>query len=142
MTQQQDEALSDLSDEEKKYLWEHGLHEDNIFNNRLNFFIVFESILLSVVGSLYGRIVSTKIILIILISLGIMLTALFGYVEARQKVYYDTLRALHRKIFRTYREAQKQVGKWPISSTTLLGYGVPVLMGLIWIVFLITVIVS
>ena len=35
-------------------LWEHGLHEDKIFNERLNFFLVFESVLIGVVASLYN----------------------------------------------------------------------------------------
>ena len=39
-----------LDSDQINRLWEHGLHEDEVFNNRLNFFLVFESVLLGMVG--------------------------------------------------------------------------------------------
>jgi hypothetical protein len=44
-----------LETEQISRLWEHFWHLDNNFYNRLNFFLVFESVLLGVVGLLYSR---------------------------------------------------------------------------------------
>jgi hypothetical protein len=43
----------DLDNEQKARLWKHKLHLDTTFYIRLNFFLVFESILLGFVGVLY-----------------------------------------------------------------------------------------
>lgn len=37
----------DLSNDEKQRIFSHGLHEEGIFYNRLNFFLVFESFLVA-----------------------------------------------------------------------------------------------
>ncbi len=44
-------AASD-DDDKKRRAWEHGLHTNDIFYNQLNFFLIFESVLLGVVGLL------------------------------------------------------------------------------------------
>ncbi|MES1241418.1 MAG: hypothetical protein ABUT39_07350, partial [Acidobacteriota bacterium] len=56
-------------------LWQHGLHEDGIFNERLNFFLVFESVLLGVIGMLLDKeTASYGSIIILLIILGLAVT--------------------------------------------------------------------
>ncbi len=49
MTQQQEEEIFLLDNEQKNRLWQHKMNEEAMFNSRLNFFLVFESVLLSVV---------------------------------------------------------------------------------------------
>jgi len=65
-------------------LFEHGLHVDTMLHNRMNFFLVFESVLLSVVSVLYSRPSSPKAVLFTIICLGFVLTLLWGYIQARQ----------------------------------------------------------
>jgi hypothetical protein len=48
-------------------LMRYSRHSQNRFNNRLNFFLVFESVLLGVVGVLYSRPSPAKVLLIVLI---------------------------------------------------------------------------
>lgn len=142
MVQKLDSNIRDLDDEQKRRLWEHGLHEDTMFNNRLNFFLVFESVLLSAVGLLYSKLTSIRPELITITSLGIILTILWGYIQARQKRYHDVLRSLAKEALPEYQIALERIGKWPISGLLLLTYGVPILVELIWIVLLIAVIVT
>ncbi len=54
MPQKLDYDFQNLDSDQKKRLWEMTVHDDTMFNNRLNFFLVFESVLLSVVGLLYS----------------------------------------------------------------------------------------
>jgi hypothetical protein len=141
MAQMLENDLRKLNDDQKHRLWEHGLHEDTMFNNRLNFFLVFESILLSVVGSLYSKLTPTKVILITIVCLGIVITIIWGYVQARQKHTYDVLGSAAREVFDEFVIIRTRIGKWPVSSVALLTYAIPGLVLLIWIVLLIAVIV-
>jgi hypothetical protein len=128
-----------LDNDQLNRLWEHGLHIDAMFHNRLNFFLVFESILLGVVGLLYSRSTTAKPVLISIICLGLILTILWGYVQARMKYVFDSLRTFHREVIPEYKLTliRRERVKWPISSTSLETYGVPLLVALIWIVLFI-----
>ena len=133
-----------LDNDQLNRLSEHGLHEDVMFHNRLNFFLVFESVLLGVVGLLESRSTPAKPVLISITCLGFILTIIWGYVQARHKYIYDSLRAFQREVIPEYRltlERREQV-KWPISSILLETYVVPILIVLIWIVLLIFTITS
>jgi hypothetical protein len=125
-------------------LFEHSLHVDTMLHNRMNFFLVFESVLLSVVSVLYSRPSSPKAVLFTIICLGFVLTLLWGYVQARQKWVRDSLKAFRREVMPEYEMTMKrrEQVKWPIDSTTLTTYGVPPLVGLVWIVLLIFTIIS
>ena len=82
-----------LSTEQKNRLWEQHLYSDEVFNNRLNFFLVFESVLLAVIGVLFGKSSSEKLVLVTIIFLGFIITLLWGYTQARQKYIRDRLTA-------------------------------------------------
>jgi len=143
MSQKRDYDFQNLDIDQKKRLWEMTVHDDTMFNNRLNFFLVFESVLLSVVGLLYSsKFTPAKTVLITIICLGIVITILWGYVQARQKYVYDTLASLCREVFPEYKMARAKIGKWPVSAVMLLTYAVPALVLLIWIVLLISLVIA
>lgn len=133
-----------LESDQIQRLWQHAAHSQNRFDNRLNFFLIFESILIGVVGMLYSHPSLVKVILIFIICLGILLTALWEYVQAREKFLLDDLETRLVEVAPEYQETvrRRERGKWPVSSTLLLTYGVPFLVGLIWISLLILVISS
>ena len=128
-----------LDSDQINRLWQHAAHSQNRFDNRLNFFLVFESVLLGVVGVLYSKTSSAKMIVIALICLGFVLTAFWGYVQARERYLLNDLEAQLQEVAPEYRETmmRRERVKWPISSTSLLAYGVPSLVALIWIVLFI-----
>jgi hypothetical protein len=143
MSQKLDPGFQNLDSEQKKRLWEMTVHDDTMFNNRLNFFLVFESVLLSVVGLLYSsKFTPAKIVLIMIICLGIVLTILWGYIQARQRHVYESLASLCREVFPEYKMARAQIGKWPLSAVMLLTYIVPALVLLIWIILLVSLIIT
>src|SRR5579884_2881505 len=67
------------------------------------------------------------------------LTALWGYVQARQKYLLDDLTEQVKAVAPEYRMTleRRKHAKWPISSVWLLAYIVPILVALIWLLFLI-----
>ena len=143
MTQQQEEEILLLDNEQKNRLWQHKINEEAVFNSRLNFFLVFESVLLSVVGLLSSKAASpNKVVLISIISLGFILTILWGYIQAKNKSNNEIIRALAVKALPEYRMVRTQLAKWPVPTMPLLTYGIPILVGLIWIALLIAVVVA
>jgi len=133
-----------LDNDQINRLWEHGLHIDAMFHNRLNFFLVFESVLLSVVSVLYSRPSPPKPVLLTIICLGFVLTILWAYTQARLKYVWDSIKAFHREVIPEFQMTmtRRELVKWPIGSTTLATYVIPPLVGLVWIVLLIFSITS
>jgi hypothetical protein len=133
-----------LNDNQIDRLWQHVAASQSRFDNRLNFFLIFESILMGVVGMLYSRPSSVKIVLILVIILGIFLTLIWQYVQARERYLLDDLENKIKEVVPEYQETviRRERIKWPIGSTILLTFGVPPLVGIIWILLIVLVIKS
>ena len=126
-----------LDNEQINHLWQHTMHSQNRFDNRLNFFLIFESVLLGVVGTLYSKSASTKPVLITIICLGFFLTVLWGYIQAREKYLFEGVEKRLEEVAPEYRETlrRREQRRWPLHSTPLLTYGVPAMITAVWIVF-------
>jgi hypothetical protein len=138
MNEQKDQELIDLFQEIVS-------HSDNRFDNRLNFFLIFESVLLGVVGVLYSKPIAKNPVLLLIILLGLLLiTILWGYIQHREKYLFDTAHARFKELSAEYTSfvLNREKGIWPIHPTWLLTYGVPILIALIWIALLISVFTS
>ncbi len=83
----------DLENDQINRLWEHGTHEDTIFYNMLNFFLVFESVLLGVVGLLYSKTASPEPVLKIIGALGLSVTLVWEYAQIKQRRYIKIISA-------------------------------------------------
>jgi hypothetical protein len=121
-------------------LFEHILHEDTVFNERLNFFLVFESVIMGIVGVLYQKSAPSLPVIRTLIALAIFLTIIWGYVQARQKYIIELLvkrSLLTMPEYQTIVEIRNRV-KWPVSNLWLLAYIVPAVVALLWLVLLFT----
>jgi hypothetical protein len=79
-------------------LWEYRLHQENIYFNLLNFFLVFESILLAVVGILYGGTNSSSLGLRAIALLGFCLTITWAYTQSWQGHTIDRLKAYLKEV--------------------------------------------
>ncbi|PWH12404.1 MAG: hypothetical protein DDG60_13365 [Anaerolineae bacterium] len=143
MSESQESSQAEkLSNEAINRLWQHGIHEDEIFNNRLNFFLVLESVLFAVVAMLLsasagGNTPQKQIIILRLIAiLGLALTVVWTYVQARQKYVLDRLQTRMKKYIPEYAETfqEREKMRWPFSNRTLLTYVIPSLFIIIWIV--------
>ena len=126
-----------LDSDQLNRLWEHGLHEDTMFNERLNFFLVFESILIAIVTGLHSQ-TSEPFLEKIVTTLGLLTTIVWGYTQAQQKYILEGLLERTREVIPEYRltvERRRKVN-WPIRNLPILAYGMPALVSLLWITLL------
>ncbi len=126
------------NDKKIERLWQHALHEDLMFNERLNFFLVFESLLIATVASLYNASIHEIIIIKLLNLLGLFLTAIWCLVQVRQKSILDDLKNQTKELIPDYEQTlvrRSSLGR-KFSITFILAYGVPALVASIWIVLL------
>jgi hypothetical protein len=137
-------VVQQLDSEQINRLWQHAMHSQNRFDSRLNFFLIFESVLIGVIGMLYSHSSYAKLVLIAMICLGVLLTAIWGYVQARERYLLDDLETRLKEVAPEYLEtvARRESMNWPLHSTPLLPYGVPSLVGLLWISLLIFVLTT
>jgi hypothetical protein len=148
---QGEENLTGVGEEQKEQrerLWRHGLNEDKNFNDRLSFFLLFQSFLVAGVLNLYkstfltlggddqakaladGRFLTIRVSII-----GILICIIWMYVQVRQGFQ---LIILNRRIMKCAPEFKVTVGQrnagvfeW-LHATTLLSYYVPGLVIALW----------
>ena len=139
--QEIDKPARRMEADEISRLWEHGLHEDTMFNERLNFFLIFESVLLGVVGMLYSKQPPVmKSLLVVIAFLGLFITIIWGFIQVKHR---STLRILGWRCEENLPEFKETHAilagkKWRrISGTWLLAYCIPFLVALVWIALLI-----
>ena len=128
--------LENLEKDQIDRLWEFRKLVMNAFYNRLNFFLIFESVLLGVVGILSSKSSSTMLALKIMTALGLTLTVFWGYTQARQKYLLDDINSYMKSILPEYKAILERRAKWPLSTLWVETYILPALVALIWIVFL------
>ena len=134
-----------LDSEQRNRLWEYRLHVENLLYSRLNFFLIFESVLLGVVGALYSRTGQSTLVLKVIVLLGFCITVVWVYVQHNVKQIFVVL---DRRVIESFpehkesvkrilelRKAESKLGiKWP--ALILLTYVVPGLVALVWIFLL------
>ena len=125
-----------VDNEELNRRWQHGLHEDEVFNNRLNFFLLFESILLSVFGAIGGSSVRNLLALRSIGLFGAAFALLWIFVQARSLEVVVSLQAELKELDPRYRKHREKFEKRGFSTTKLLTYLLPVLMLGLWIALL------
>ncbi len=119
-------------------LWDYRLHLEDIYYSRHNFLLVFESVLLGVVGVLFSRTNPQILVLKIIAILGLSLTIVWGYTQAWQLHVIDDLRNYLKEVVPEYRATweRRNIARWPIRTMHLLTFVIPTLVALVWLVFL------
>jgi hypothetical protein len=126
--------------DESERLWQHALHEDTLFNERLNVFLVMQGILLAVVGVVLQRPgIDTHPIARIIAGAAVVLTLLWWRVQVRQRKKVDTIVEELKTPFpklATLLEATKPPKWLPASNSSILAHGFPVTLLVVWTVIL------
>jgi len=79
-----------LTPDERERLFAHGMHEEGVFYNRLNFFLVFESVLFAATLSGFsGKDAPPRLITIPICILGVIVSLIWWYAQVNK------LRLLH-----------------------------------------------
>lgn len=130
-----DTAKPPPSPQECEHAWQHVLHEEDVFNDRLNFFLLAEAMLLVFHAEVIGKIGESSLLMIGL--LGLVITILWVVINARQISDLEQAKTKCRSCLAHYKDydeqAEKMRGRLRRSALPILGYAVPFLIALIWI---------
>lgn len=132
--------MPDLTPEERDRLWQHALHEDSLFNERLNSFVTFQSVLLALAALLISANTSSGQNLLRALGVAGLSTCVISiYVQAKQVHIVALLTERCREALPEFRETLTLLAskRWRrLSSKTLLAYFVPAIFALAWLTFL------
>ena len=106
---------SNLDSEQAKYLWEYRLHVEKVFYDRMNFYILLESVLLVAIVTIYSNKPITAIIIAICI-VGFVVTVIWLYLQVWYKAMLNVLSERVKCRIPAYKEAMKLV-KTRVSSS-------------------------
>lgn len=122
--------------ETQRRVWDHSMHEDSVFNDRQNFFLVFESVLVGSIGGFFTKTGPNVRIVRFIALFGLAVTLLWLYVQVRQHYITKLLKKRNKAVFDDYASAISIRRRWPFHAYTLLAYAFPLLVALAWIVVL------
>lgn len=123
--------------DEIQRLWQYKMHEEDIFYQRNNFFLVAESMLLIALATLFNATRAGFLIIFVLAALGCVLTLIWIYVSSRQLVVIQQIAKESEAVFHVYHRIRTERSIWPFSSTKLLAYFVPSIVMGTWITIII-----
>jgi hypothetical protein len=136
-------------DQELERLWAHNLHEDNMFMQRGNFFLVAESMLLIAYAAVLASRARTETDTLtasrIISGFGLALTGVWVLISHRHMTYQRFIRQRALTYFREFRDTRtawqdSQPGWWrKVHTNSLLSYGIPGLAGIMWLLLLILI---
>jgi hypothetical protein len=140
-TDQRAESSRKLRPDQCERLFAHGLHEENVFYNRLNFFMVCESLLFA--GAVSGLIVeekSTWSLIIFICVLGVFVSLLWWFAQVNKLVL---LKILEDRLMDTFPEIRvsieaanrkRRLHVW--SASAILAHALPAVFLLAWLYLL------
>jgi hypothetical protein len=124
---------------EKERLWEWTLHEDNLFSDRQNLFLVAESMLVAGHAAALDASAESAATAIALIAL--VLTLAWGFVSWRMATLVEYIQTHARRELREYGlicdERPKVAGSKLIRSRVVVAYLVPLLLATLWVLLLV-----
>ena len=140
-----EQVQQDIRDQANR-LFQHGLHEHNIFIGMGNYFLIAESMLVVAYAALLSSgqsgaslaVQQTNILLVarILALFGFLLTAVWIYVNRRQWQILRHLQERARELVPEYKVTYETRPKQRISATALIAYFVPTPIAAMWVIFI------
>lgn len=125
------------NEREQERLWAFTLHEDGVFNDRQNLFLVAESML--AVAYATALIAKTYDSAVVIAVVALTLTVAWLYASIRHSRIVDSIQTQAKTVFPDY-AAIYELRKWwwlPLRSRTVTTLGVPLLIGALWVGLLI-----
>lgn len=130
-------SAKDLKPEELNRLFTHGIHEEGVFYNRLNFFLVFESLLFAAaIAGFSGKDAPPAAIIAPLCIVGVVVSIVWWYAQVNKLVLLKTLEDRIKDAFDEFRETiwladQRRI--FPIwSANLILAHTFPPLFVVVW----------
>ncbi len=128
---------------EQQRLWEWTLHEDNLFSDRQNLFLVAESML--VAGHAAALDASAERAALAIAVIALMLTLAWGFVSWRMAALVEYIQGYARRELREYGEisdgrprlGRSKLVRWLLRSRIVVAYVVPLLLATLWVLLLV-----
>ena len=120
-------------------VWQHGMHEEQLFHNRLNYFSFLETGLLTLCAVLYNK-EPALALFVPLAVVGLLFTLLWLLIQTRHWAYCEHVHRRTRDLVPDYRETLAgwagpgRSDGWSISRP--LALAVPLLFAFTWVGFL------
>ncbi|HEY1186156.1 MAG TPA: hypothetical protein VGE74_00805 [Gemmata sp.] len=136
-----DQPKAPTADEVNR-LWAHGMHEERLFHDRLNYFSFLETGLLTICGIMYNKEPAIGFFLPMTV-VGLVFTFLWFVIQRRHWSYCVHVNSRIKQLVPEYRVtleafAGKRDG---LSISAPLALAVPVLFALTWVAFLIWILI-
>lgn len=137
-------TLEPDNEDQKNRLLQHGIHEETIFYNRLNFFLVFESVLLATLVSFDAQTSPLPELAWLLPTLGIFITVIWWISQESKRRFLEILGDRVEQELPEFKAtiALKNRGKKrSFSASTLITHSIPAIFLLLWICLLVRLLV-
>ena len=119
--------------DEASRMWSHLLHEDNMFMQRGNFFLVAQSMLLVAYSALAEKLSGSSTAAQVVSAFGVLLALAWAYIGHRQRQYVHHVTNRVMESAAEFRTTQKSRPVSPASTTAVLAYVLPVLTLIVWV---------
>jgi hypothetical protein len=132
-----------LTPEEINRLWQHGLHEEKLFHDRLNYFSLLEMGLLTIYGVMYNKEPNVGFFLPLTV-VALAFTLLWLVIQARHWQYWAHIVERQRRLIPEYRATVDEYTEVEWSRAfrvaKLLGVSIPAMFAVTWVAFFVWVI--
>jgi hypothetical protein len=134
-----------MKEEDKvKWLWDYLKHSENTFTNRINFFLVAESMLMVSYATIANNYqLRNRTIGLVIILLGVLFTVAWFYVNLRAAINMTDIVGRIRKAIPLYQDIWSK--RWHIkrlSARHVLAYFMPCILFLAWVSLLLFQLIS
>jgi hypothetical protein len=128
--------------DEVNRLWQHGMHEERLFHDRLNYFSFLEVGLLTICGIMYNKEPAVGFFVPITL-VGLLFTLLWLVIQRRHWAYCVHVNARIKQLVPEYRDT---LDAFPghrdgLSISKPLALSVPVLFAGVWVAFLVWILI-
>ena len=119
-------------------LWQHGLHEERLFHDRLNYFSILQTGLLTIFGVMYNKEASLGFFLPLTV-VAMLFTLLWLLIQTRHWAYCEHVNARIMELVPEYRETVEGFDgggkRGGLSISKPMALAVPVLFAVTWVAF-------
>lgn len=127
-------ASPPLERDEANRIWQHGLHEDTLFQHRLASFTLIESVLLGFFGNLYGKTGTEPFVWYVAI-LALCFSVIWLFIQYRHWAYLNHVTKRIQQFapeFKSTLSTFSSYWLWRFDTPRLLALAIPTLFVVIW----------
>ncbi len=133
------QAQATFNVDQQNRLLEHGIHEENVFYSRLNFFSVFEGVLLTALVSLDAREGSLPELSWLIPVIGLVVTAMWWHAQEKKRQLVNVLGERIEALLPEFKDTIlmfKSRRQRPVSASLYMTHGIPAIFLALWLYLL------